>query len=234
MSQPQGFIEASKGNTDGKVIMLILYVDDILIACQDMSKVQELKTLLRKAFDMKDLGAAQNILGMEIMRDRDKGKSWLSQGKYIFKALEKFNILDCKPMSTPLTEHFRLSAQECPSSDKEKDEKSKVSYANAGTKKFGILFERRQGKACVSSYVNSDYAGDLDNRRSLWGMLSLVVKDWSKHIDVRYHEIRDWVNHVDIAIKKVHTYENASDCLTKPVTTEKFKHCLCLLNLAAC
>ncbi|CAL2256257.1 unnamed protein product [Prunus armeniaca] len=35
-----------------------------------------------------------------------------------------------------------------------------------GTKKLGILFERQQKKACVSGYVNSDYAGDIYKRRS--------------------------------------------------------------------
>lgn len=67
---------------------------------------------------------------MEIKRDRDNGKLWLSQGKYISKVLENFNMWDCKPVTTPLAEHFILSAQECPSSDKENDEMRKVPYAS--------------------------------------------------------------------------------------------------------
>ncbi|VVA16133.1 Hypothetical predicted protein [Prunus dulcis] len=43
---------------DGKIILLLLYVDDMLIACQDMSKVRQLKSLLGKELDMKDLGPA--------------------------------------------------------------------------------------------------------------------------------------------------------------------------------
>ncbi|BFG26329.1 hypothetical protein CerSpe_126030 [Prunus speciosa] len=260
ISQPQGFIEASKENLvcrlkkslyglkqsprqwnkcfdsfmmkigyrrcesdccvythafkDGNFILLLLYVDDMLIACKDMSKIQELKTLLGREFDMKDLGSTQKILGMEIRRDRNEGKLWLSQSKYISKVLEKFNMMDCKPVSTPLEEHFKLSAQDCPSTDEEKEDMSKVPYASLvgclmyamvctrpdlaqavsvvsrymanpakqhwtvakwilmylkGTKRIGILFERQQGKACVSGYVDSDYAGDLDKRRSTTG-----------------------------------------------------------------
>ncbi|KAI5335062.1 hypothetical protein L3X38_025195 [Prunus dulcis] len=115
---------------DRKIILLLLYVDDMLITCQDMSKVRELKILLGKEFDMKDIGPAQKILGMEIRKDRDVGKLWLSQGKYISKVLERFNMLDYKPMSTSLAKHFRLSAHESPSSDKENDEMSKVLYAS--------------------------------------------------------------------------------------------------------
>ncbi|KAI5342541.1 hypothetical protein L3X38_010416 [Prunus dulcis] len=56
----------------------------------------------------------------------------------------------------------------------------------------------------------------------------------SKHIDVRYHRIKDWGNDRDIAIEKVHMDENASDCLTMPVTAEKFRHYLSVLNLVTC
>ena len=63
---------------DNSFIMLLLYVDDMLIACKNMLKIKELKSQLRKEFDMKDLGAATKMLGMKIRRDRKAGKLWLS------------------------------------------------------------------------------------------------------------------------------------------------------------
>ncbi|KAL6273672.1 hypothetical protein ACE6H2_024364 [Prunus campanulata] len=272
---------------DGKIILLLLYVDDMLIACQDMSKVQELKIQLGKEFDMKDLGPAQKILS-----------------KYIAKVLERFNMLDCKPVSTPLVEHFRLSAQESPSTVgclmyamvcTSLDLAQAVSVVSRymanpgkqhwnavkwifrylkGTKRFGILFERQQRKACVLGYVDSDYAGDLDKRRSTTGYvfvcgggpaeymaLTEASKEalWLQRLAQKFGIAQDLVvikcdsqsaiclaknqvyhgrsKHIhvrDIAIEKVHTDENASDCLTEPVTTEKFRHCLSLLNLVTC
>lgn len=53
---------------------LILFVDDMLIAYRDMSKVKELKEQLGREFDMKDLGVAQKIIGVEIRKDRKVGK----------------------------------------------------------------------------------------------------------------------------------------------------------------
>ena len=41
---------------------------------------------------MKDLGPAKKILGMEINRDRQAGKIFLSQKKYVLKMLDKFGI----------------------------------------------------------------------------------------------------------------------------------------------
>ena len=67
-----------KSFDDGSSIFLLLYVDDMLIAAKSMSEINKLKTLLSREFDIKDLGAAKKILGMEIFRDRALGRLWLS------------------------------------------------------------------------------------------------------------------------------------------------------------
>ena len=56
----------------GKFIFLILYVDDILLASSDVGLLLETKKFLSSNFDMKDLGEASFILGIEIHRDRRK------------------------------------------------------------------------------------------------------------------------------------------------------------------
>ena len=63
---------------DNSFIILLLYVDDMLIACNDMSKINELKSPLGKEFYMKDPGAATKMLSMGIRRDKKVGKLWLS------------------------------------------------------------------------------------------------------------------------------------------------------------
>ena len=52
---------------NGKFIFLVLYVDDILLASSDVSLLLE-----TKKFDMKDLGEALFVLGIEIHQDRRK------------------------------------------------------------------------------------------------------------------------------------------------------------------
>jgi hypothetical protein len=64
---------------NGMFIILVLYVDDILVARKIMVEINRLKAHLAREFDMKDLGATKQILGMEIHRDRKNGKLWLSQ-----------------------------------------------------------------------------------------------------------------------------------------------------------
>ena len=50
---------------------------------------------------MKDLGAAKNILGMEIKRARKGGKLYLTQKSYIEKVLERFGMKNAKLVLTP-------------------------------------------------------------------------------------------------------------------------------------
>ncbi|KAE8719673.1 hypothetical protein F3Y22_tig00109926pilonHSYRG00011 [Hibiscus syriacus] len=203
-----------KSLDDGSFIFLLLYVDDMLIAAKNMDDVIGLKTLLSREFDMKDLGAAKKILGMEICRDRDSRKLRLSQRGYVEKMLERFAMSSAKPVSTPLANHFKLSSEQCPKTDKEAENMAKVPYSNVvgclmyamvctrpdlahavsqvckymskpgkqhwdavkwifrylkGTVGHGIVFGSQRDNPLVVGYMDSDYAGDLDNRRSTTG-----------------------------------------------------------------
>ena len=93
---------------DGSYIILLLYVDDMLVARSNMQEINVLKRKLANSFAMKDLGAAKQILGMRITRDEKKHKLTLSQSEYIEKVLERFKMQDAKPVSTPLASHFKL------------------------------------------------------------------------------------------------------------------------------
>ena len=60
-------------------IILVLYVDDKLIVKKIMGDINSLNAQTASNFDMKDLGAAKQILGIEIHRDRRNGKLSFSQ-----------------------------------------------------------------------------------------------------------------------------------------------------------
>ena len=94
---------------DGSFIYLLLYVDDMLIANQ--GEICRLKAQLSKEFEMKDLGEAKKILGMEIVRDGQRGTLCLTQKQYLKKVLQRFGMFEnTKPVSTPLAPHIKFSA----------------------------------------------------------------------------------------------------------------------------
>jgi hypothetical protein len=65
-----------------KVIFLVLYVDDILLASNDLGLLHETKQLLSQSFEMKDLGEASYVIGTEIHRDRQQKILRLSQKRF--------------------------------------------------------------------------------------------------------------------------------------------------------
>ena len=79
---------------------------------------------------MKDLGATKQILGKRIIRDKTNGTLKLSQLKYVKKILNKFNINEAKLVSTPLGSHFKLSKEQSPKTEEERDHMSKMPYAS--------------------------------------------------------------------------------------------------------
>jgi hypothetical protein len=54
----------------------------------------------------------------------------LSQTEYVKKVLSRFSMDGAKLVSTPLESHFRLTNDQLPKMDQEKDYMSKVLYAS--------------------------------------------------------------------------------------------------------
>ena len=71
--------------------MLLIYVNDILLTSKNIDKIIKLKRNLSTEFDMKDLGRAKTILGMNIARDNIKEKLKIHQKLYLEKLLIKFS-----------------------------------------------------------------------------------------------------------------------------------------------
>ncbi|KAG8478805.1 hypothetical protein CXB51_028698 [Gossypium anomalum] len=99
-----------KKNNNGSFVYLLLYVDDMLTTAKDKGEIRKVKAQLSEEFEMKDLGPANKILGMDILKDRKANKLYLSQKGYIEKVLCRFNMQSANPVSTPLVAHFKLSA----------------------------------------------------------------------------------------------------------------------------
>jgi hypothetical protein len=62
-----------------------------------------------KEIDMKDLGATNFILGMEIKRDRKDKKLLLNHRKYVETIFQRFNMQECKPVRVPILVGVKLS-----------------------------------------------------------------------------------------------------------------------------
>uniref|UniRef100_A0A2N9HIT7 Reverse transcriptase domain-containing protein n=1 Tax=Fagus sylvatica TaxID=28930 RepID=A0A2N9HIT7_FAGSY len=84
------------------ILILLLYVDDILLARNDMDSIVTTKKWLSFTFEMNDMGEANFVLRVKITRDRSKKLLSLTQGTYINKIVERFHMHNSKPIDTPM------------------------------------------------------------------------------------------------------------------------------------
>lgn len=62
----------------------------------------ETKEFISSNYNMKDLGEASCVLGIEIHRDKSKGVFELSQKAYIYKVLRRYNMHKCSTSHAPI------------------------------------------------------------------------------------------------------------------------------------
>ncbi|KAL0537426.1 hypothetical protein IC582_026404 [Cucumis melo] len=98
----------------GKVAFLVLYVDDILLIGNDVRYLTDVKAWLAAQFQMKDLGEAQYVLGIQIIRDHKNKMLALSQGIYIDKMLVRYSMQNSKKDLFPFRLGVHLSKEQCP------------------------------------------------------------------------------------------------------------------------
>jgi len=89
----------------GKVIVLIIYVDDMIITRDDEEEIKRLQEQLSTEFKM-NLGGLKYFLGIEVARSR-RG-IFFSQRKYVLDLLTEVGMLDCKPADTPTFQNQKL------------------------------------------------------------------------------------------------------------------------------
>ncbi|GJT35336.1 retrotransposon protein, putative, ty1-copia subclass [Tanacetum coccineum] len=120
MRQPPGYEQGNK---------VCLLKKSLYGLKQSPSKAEigSTKSLLKKEFDMKELGEAKKILGMEIVRDRSRKILRMTQSGYVSKILNNFRGDNGKSVQMPLGGHFKLSLKDCPVRDCDVKRMSKVS-----------------------------------------------------------------------------------------------------------
>lgn len=91
-------------------ILLLVYMDDIVIATNNDREVLDLKGALSRKFKMKDLGSLRYFLGLEVARS-SKGIS-VNQRKYALELVGETGQLGCQPASIPMNLSHKLSESE--------------------------------------------------------------------------------------------------------------------------
>jgi hypothetical protein len=95
--------------------MLLLYVDDIVLTASSAGLLQHVIGALQDEFAMTDMGQLHHFLGISVARSASG--LFLSQRRYTQDILERAGMSKCKPCSTPVDLHSKLSAEGSPVTD---------------------------------------------------------------------------------------------------------------------
>ncbi|RVW99259.1 Retrovirus-related Pol polyprotein from transposon RE2 [Vitis vinifera] len=192
MEIPPGFEESmAKNQADhtlfvkkshaGKMAILIVYVDDIILSGNDMEELQKLKKYLSEEFEVKDLGNLKYFLGMEVARSR-KGIV-VSQRKNTYSIfLKETGMLGCKPIDTPMDSQKKLGIEKEMSAVSQfmhspTEEHMEAVYRILRYLKMtpgkGLFFRKTENRD-TEVYLDADWAGNIIDRRSTSGYCSFV------------------------------------------------------------
>ena len=127
-----------KHSKDGKIAILIVYVDDIVLTGSDKEELERLKRRPGAEFEIKDLGTLKYFLGMEFARSKEG--IFVNQRKYVLDLLGETRQLGCKPVETPIVPNIKL----LPSKDNEVKDKER--------------YQRLVGRLVYMSHTHPDIA----------------------------------------------------------------------------
>ena len=125
------------------VAFLVLYVVDILLIGNNVGYLTDIKNWLATQFQMKDMGEAQYVLRIQIVRNRKNRTLAMSQASYIDKVLSRFKMQDSKRGLLPFRYGIHLSKEQCPKTPQEVEDMRRVPYASAvGSLMYAMLCTR--------------------------------------------------------------------------------------------
>jgi Reverse transcriptase (RNA-dependent DNA polymerase) len=115
---------------EGLLFLLVLYVDDILMACQDATEVDRVMELLNRQYQIRDMGLPDQFLGVHIKQCED-GAIELAQSTYIDEVCMRFGMEVVRPSKVPMIGGTRLDRLDDELSPAEQKSMENVPYREA-------------------------------------------------------------------------------------------------------
>ncbi|CAI7914168.1 unnamed protein product [Closterium sp. NIES-53] len=147
-----------------KLVLFLVYVDDILLFSSNMKEIQNVQQQLMKNFKSKTLGEVKYYLRMHVERDLDHRWLKLHQEKFIKELGEKYGIENERKVATPLPAEFKFVKAE----------------DDEGVKKKGVevlkeKWERlREGKLFLTCFTDATWASEKKDSSSVGGYICVA------------------------------------------------------------
>ncbi|GKC54702.1 uncharacterized mitochondrial protein-like protein [Tanacetum coccineum] len=157
------------------MVAVLIYMDDVIITGNNLTKIQETKKQLNDEFSVKDLGLLKYFLGIEVAKTKDG--QVLSQQKYTLDILENSGKMGCKPSAFPIEQGLKLDKRRNQFVADPRNNHLEATNRVLGYLKAipgqGILISRA-GDPVLTAYCDSDWLGCPYTRRSRTGYMLLL------------------------------------------------------------
>lgn len=100
--------------SQGHILIIGLYVDDLLLASSSLTFLQTCKSELALEFSMTDHGPTHFCLGIHIQHNAQTADITISQTKYIEDMLHRFQMTDVSPVTIPMPTGSHLTSDDAP------------------------------------------------------------------------------------------------------------------------
>lgn len=90
------------GVANGAIFLLDIYLDDLFIASESLSVLENVKSKLEAELAMKDMETIKHYLGIDIHYLWEKGKGEMSQFSLVNERPAPFSMSLCKLAETPV------------------------------------------------------------------------------------------------------------------------------------
>ena len=99
---------------ENRRLIILLYVDDLILAASIQQAIEWGKDALKKAFEMTELGELKTFIGVAVQGDKTQRTLKISQQSYIDRILTDHGMENCATVATPIEPGTRLekSAEE--------------------------------------------------------------------------------------------------------------------------
>ncbi|KAA0042075.1 Cysteine-rich RLK (RECEPTOR-like protein kinase) 8 [Cucumis melo var. makuwa] len=220
----------------GKIAILIVYMDDIVLTGDDQIEISQLKQRMGDEFEIKDLGNLKYFLGIEVARYKE-GIS-VSQRKYTLDLLTEtapYPILPDISFVVSVASQFMQAPYEkhMEASKKQSIEARSSVEAEYRAMSLGICEKIWLQKVLSDLHQGCEIPLKLfcDNKAAISIANNSVQHDKTKHVEIDCHFIKERLDNRSICILYIPSNQQVADVLTKGLLILHFNLCVSKLGL---
>ncbi|GJV49286.1 putative RNA-directed DNA polymerase [Tanacetum coccineum] len=244
----------SRGDT---LMYILVYVDDIIVICNNKGTIDNIICQLGSAFALKDLGPLNYFLGIEIVPH--VSGILLSQKKYILELLQiKYRqVVGSLQYVTLSRPDIAFTVNMAGDSDDRWSTRGFATYLGSNL----ISWTARKQRTVLRSSTEAEYKALADTVAELTGLQALlndlrirssstpilwcdnlgatylsakpIFHARTKHVEIEYHFIREKVAQGDLRVQHISTHDQIADIFTKPLPTPRFLFLIFKLQVVA-